>query len=496
MKQKGKTSSNKTPVNSIGFCFFRNLNRTIQQRVLIFLAAVFLFGCSQNDSVTEQPAQELTLFFVNDSHGQIDNFSKIKYIIDQEKQSNNVVVISTGDMFSGNPVVDNYAPKGWPMIDLMNKTGFDIMALGNHDFDYGPVILKDRINQSNFPWICANTTAISTEYSQPLDFVTIETGALRITFLGLLETRGSEHETIPSSHPWRVKDYSFTAALDIVGNYNTLKEQEDADLLVALSHLGAYTDFELAAQNSFIDMIIGGHSHSLIDTIFRETPIFQAGGYLHYLGKIELSIKNREIQDVKFTLIDLDHSVNKDATIQSIIENYNDWPELYEEIGYSAAYHSKMATGCFYTDAIRRYLNTDVSFQNTGGIRSLLFEGPVIKRDIYEISPFNNGTVIYEMTVAEIKRFLAESGSGFYYSGIMIDKIDREVVLFNEEGKYLNDNEILRVGINDYIPAVHAPYFPNNGEVQELTAAETIIKFLETTTSPVNYTSCSRYFRY
>lgn len=100
------------------------------------------------------------------------------------------------------------------------------------------------------------------------------------------------------------------------------------------------------------------------------------------------------------------------------------------------------------------------------------------------------------MSVKEIKRFLVESGSGFYYSGIRIDKVNREVIIFDEEGNYLQDNEILRVGINDYIPAVHSTYFPEDGEIQPLTAAETIIKFIENSAADIDYTNCSRYFRY
>lgn len=469
--------------------------KTVQTILLLFL--LIFFGCSKDvDTPSKSEPQNITIFFVNDSHGQIDNFAKVKYIVDQEKQTSNVLLVSSGDMFSGNPVVDNYEPKGYPMINLMNETGFDIMALGNHDFDYGPEVLKERIDQSNFTWICANATAESGEYAQPLDYKTLTVDGLKITFLGLLETSGSENLTIPSSHPWRVQNYNFTVAMDIVGNYSNLKEEENADLLIALTHLGATSDYELTANNNFIDLIIGGHSHSLMNTVSNGIPVYQAGAYLHYLGKIDLTIEGRELQNSNFTLIDLDEFTEQDDQIQALIDDYNNWPELYEEIGYSSAYHTKLATGCFYTDALKNYLNADVSFQNTGGVRSVLNEGPITKRTIYEISPFNNGTVIYEMSVAEIKKFLAESGSGFYYSGIIIDKIDREVVLFDESGNHLNDDEVLKVGINDYIPAVHSPYFPEDGEVQPLTAAETIIKYLENTTGNIDYSNCSRYFYY
>ena len=97
-------------------------------------------SCSKDNGKNKDKSDEtitknLTIFFVNDQHGQLDNFSKIKYIIDKEKQETNVIVACSGDMFSGNPVVDNYPEKGYPMIDVMNKVGFDITVFGNHEFD-------------------------------------------------------------------------------------------------------------------------------------------------------------------------------------------------------------------------------------------------------------------------------------------------------------------------------------------------------------------------
>ena len=474
--------------------------KTIRIFFLLWLA-VFYACSSKNDSPGAVPTN-LTIFFVNDVHGQIDNLSKVKHIIDNERETTNVIVASSGDLFSGNPVVDNYDPKGFPIIQLMNKIGFDIAVLGNHDFDYGPTVLKDRIEQSAFPWICANAKAKHTGIAQPNAFETISTGNIKVTFLGLIETNGSKTEIIPSSHPWRVKDYVFTPAQNIVGNFTNLKKEENADLLIALTHLGHngndehIGDFQLAQQNPFFDLIIGGHSHAIIDTTINNTPIFQSGAYLHFLGKIELKLKGKELQSSKFTLINLDDYAPYDSELQAFIDDYNDWPELYKEIGYSDEYHSKSATGCFYTKAIREYMGADVSFQNTGGIRATLAKGPILKREIYEISPFNNGTVLYQMTVQEIKNFLSDSGSGFYYSGIQIKKVNNAIEIRDEQGRKIPDDYVLKVGLNDYIPAVHSSFFPKNGEIQPLTAAETIIAYLESTTGSINYSNCYNYFRY
>ncbi|NQU82064.1 MAG: metallophosphoesterase, partial [Bacteroidetes bacterium] len=117
---------------------------------IILLAVIFSFvSCSKDGGGKNTPdetiTKNLTIFFINDQHGQLDNFSKIKHIVDEEKQITNVIVACSGDMFSGNPVVDFYTEKGYPMIDVMNKVGFDITVLGNHEFDYGEGNLKNRV---------------------------------------------------------------------------------------------------------------------------------------------------------------------------------------------------------------------------------------------------------------------------------------------------------------------------------------------------------------
>jgi len=468
---------------------------------LLIIILPLLFACNkETESISIE--KNLTIFFVNDVHAQIDNFSKVKHIVDQERLNTNVIVAGAGDMFTGNPVVDNHAEKGYPLIDIMNKIGFDVAAIGNHEFDYGPVFLKNRIEQSDFPWICANVQVNNTGVPQPPAYVSVFADDLKITFLGLIETGGKKNAVIPSSHPWKVKDFTFQQAKNVVKDYMHTKDKENADLFIALSHLGhqGYEgetgDFELAKQNYFFDLIIGGHSHAIIDTSIADIPIFQSGGYLHYLGKINLEIKDRSLKSCDFKLIDLDKYSEEDTELKSVIDEYNNIPELKEVIGYSSMFHFRSQVGCFYTDAMRQIMNVDVAFQNTGGVRSGLDMGDITKRDIFEIAPFNNGTVIYEMTVAEIKEFLIGSESGFYYSGIIIRKSNNEIQISDLSNREIPDDIVLSVGINDYIPAVHEIYFPDNGVVQQLTAAETIIAYLQNINSQVNYANCNGYFRY
>jgi len=475
--------------------------RPTQSLIKVLLLGLIIFGCNKNNQVPDSNI-DLTIFFINDYHSQIDNFSKIKHIIDQERQQTNVLVVGGGDIFSGSPVVDYHPEKGYPMIDMMNRVGFDVAVLGNHEFDYGEEILKDRFEQAKFVWVCANVDMGSTDVPQPLPYKTITIGDSKITFLGLIETNGKQDDIIPSTHPWRVQNFVFERPENVVGQYSNLKETENADLLIALTHLGFdggdrnLGDSQLAQQFPYFDLIIGGHSHQKINAIVNDIPIVQAGSYLNYLGKVELSVKQKSIASINYELIDLNIYSDFDAELKAIIDEYNDLPYLSEVVGNSQVYHERSQVGCFVADALQGRMAVDVSFQNGGGVRSDLNEGDITKREIYEISPFNNGTVIYSMSVLEIKEFLIGTGSGFYYSGIQIIQDERDVIIKDINGSTLTNDVILTVGVLDYIAAVNDSYFPPNGAIQDLNDAETIISYLETINSEVNYQNCSRYFRF
>ncbi|MCF6167593.1 bifunctional UDP-sugar hydrolase/5'-nucleotidase [Lutibacter sp.] len=471
-------------------------------RVFLLISTIlfFFFSCSNEGNTPiltpQNKTKELTIFHINDQHGNLDNFSKIKYIIDKEKEQTNVIIVCAGDIFSGNPVVDNYEEKGFPMIDVMNKVGFDIATIGNHEFDYGETILKDRFQQSQFEWVCANVDMNTTGIPEPNEYKTITKNDVKVTFLGLVETNGKKNDIIPSTHPWRVQNLTFQKYTNVINNFSQIKGSENSDLYIALTHLGESTDTFIASNYPYFDIIIGGHSHSKVNKTINDIPIFQAGSNLNYLGKIKLIIKDKKIKSLTYELIDLSTYTNFDSTLKGDIDNYNEDANLDEVIGYAEANHTRSQVGYFYTDILRNKMNVDLTFQNTGGIRANLNEGDISKREIYTIDPFNNGTVTYTMNVGEIKDFLKNSGAGFYYSGVVIEQQNTSIIIKDINNEILSDDTSLTIGLNDYIPAVYNTYFTQTPTYKTYTTAEGIINYLENNTTPINYTSYNNYFKF
>ncbi len=470
---------------------------------IFILSFLYLTACSQDKAtiIENSTEKKLTIFITNDIHGKIDNFAKVKYLVDQEKEITNVLLTNAGDIFSGNPIVDNYPEKGFPIIDLMNRVGYDISVIGNHEFDYGETNLKNRMQQAEFKWICANVDAKSSVIPQPSPFVNITIDEIKVTFLGLVETDGKKNDIIPSTHPWRVKNLTFQNPGDIVSNYSNVKSEENSDLYIALTHIGhtksnSLGDFELANQFPYFDLIIGGHSNGKINTVINNIPVFQAGNDLNYIGKIELTIKDKKVQSIDYNLIDLNAITNENPDIKKRINDYNDAPFFKEVIGFSQIYHDKFLVGNFAADALKLQLGVDVAFQNNGGVRSILNDGDITKKEIFQILPFNNPMIIYNMSVSEIKAFLKGSGSGFYYAGVIFEKSNNNVIVKDLNGNILSDRTILSVGVNDYVPAVFDTYFPTSNTVKAETDAETVINYLEKTSTQINYSSSNNFFRF
>lgn len=456
---------------------------------------VLLTGC-QEEVNAQRSSQDLTIFFINDPHSRLENFAKIKHIVDEARTETEVLLVAAGDIFSGSPIVDQYEQKGYPIIDIMNRTGFDVVTVGNHEFDYGTNILDDRMAQSEFEWICANVNTEGSDLRQPNPFYTAEVGGLKITFLGLVETNGKPGTFIPSTHPWRVADLEFRPYYDVAAEYNELKKQESADLLVALTHLGLNTDKQLAEFFTFFDMVIGGHTNNEHTGAVNGTPVLMAGKYLSHLGRIDLTIKNRKINSWDASLIDLSTYDEEDVELAQVIDSYQNAPQFEEVVGNATSHHNTTEIGCFYTTALMDFLNVDLSMQNTGGIRDELNEGEITKLEIFNIDPFNNGTVIFTKSVAELSEFLIESASGFHITGVTIEK-DGQELLFKKDGQYLGNNDQVTIGINDYIPAVYDQYFSlDDADVKDMTTAETLIAYLTTINSTVNHEGCNHYFKY
>jgi 5'-nucleotidase / UDP-sugar diphosphatase len=437
--------------------------------------------------------EKVVIFAINDQHGRIDNFSKIKKIIDAEKaQHNKVYFVSAGDLFSGNPIVDFAPQKGYPMIDLMNKTGIDISVIGNHEFDYGQEILNNRINQADFPFICDNMSGGTGAIEQIKGHQIIEKDGFSIAFIGVVET-GSPGG-YPLTHPKKIQGLQFTDGMNSFPKYQNIKTEENVDLVVALTHHGSYRDQTILDNFNFIDLVIGGHNNREYGESYRDAFRVMSGKYLEKISKTTLTVRDKKITNFDFELIDLSSvAYDEDPSIANLIATYNNKPEFYENIGFSQINHSSNETGCFYTDALREISGSDIVVQNMGGIRNSLDYGTVTPFDIYSIDPFGNGFDTFTMTPSQVENFFDGYRSSYSISsGIQIVKDNFNNLSFYRNGRLLGPNDTITLSANDYMSNVNPELFGTPSTSFPLTTSEYLVQYVRNTSEDINYDGCNR----
>mgnify|MGYP001171011482 FL=1 len=430
--------------------FFRNKRIINLFLSLVLVLGIVLAPVRSMSFAEEANTVNLTIVHTNDVHGRVEGdeeligFPRFATYIKQLKAENpNVLVLDAGDITHGTTLIN--ISRGEAMINLMNAVGYDAMAPGNHDFNNGYERLVELSKIANFPILAANV--IPKEGEMELgEYVIKEIGGLRIGIFGL-----ATQETVYKSHP------KNTEGVDIVDPIAKAKEiverlqAEDVDMIIALSHLGLDDgsnpkSSDLAEQVEGIDLIVDGHSHSLLPEglIVGDTLIVQTGEYLKNIGVVNITFTDGEITAIEPKLVSREEveEVAEDEEIMDMIAQLNESNNviLSEVIGKTnvrlvgereIVRTSESNLGNLMTDALLNISGADVALTNGGGIRASIEVGDITKGDVLTVFPFGNTGVKIELTGADIlaalehgvKDYPAPAG-GFPHVAGMKYKID------------------------------------------------------------------------
>lgn len=462
--------------------------------VLALLAMGFLFGCSTGKKVTKSESGErhAILFAVNDMHAEIDNFPKLAYIVDSlQTIYPDMLLVAAGDNQTGNPVNDQYPKKGLPMIELMNAVGFDLSAVGNHEFDSSPQGFSDLTHKADFDFICANMS-VNDSYDlrvKPYQIIALPNG-LKLAFLGLLHIN---QNGIPDSHPEYVKGFSFSSPFETAPNYLFLKDQ--SDIFIALTHLGFENDVQLAeTMPDGIDVIIGGHSHTKVEKeqIHNGILITQAERKLKYGTLIKLTLGSDGLMQHKMELIDIDNSMHEKTSIRAMVDKFNNNPTLEKVISTALDdFSSKAELGYLMADAQRDAARADIALVNPGGVRlHYLAKGPITLKNVYQLDPFGNELILTRLTGHEIRDLMlaaypVDENAPLFPSGInTLLKLDAngnlaDVVLLTEGNIPIDMDQSYSVAMNNYMTQVYKYKHSDPGQSLYIETADAIITFLK-----------------
>lgn len=449
------------------------------------------------------------IFAVNDIHAAIEKFPRLAFVVDSLRAIYpDLLVVSGGDNQTGNPVNDWASEKGMPIIELMDRVGFDISALGNHEFDVSAVQMRKNFSASRCTYLCAN--AVSQDSGYPLQrhrIVELSNG-LKVAFSSLLYINAGG---IPDSHPTHTVGFTFLDPLkEGIREYDTLRQQ--SDVLVFLNHLGYEWDQKLAEvlPSGGADVIIGGHSHTLIrkPEYFNSIMITQAGSNLAWGSFIELT-RTDSGTTCKHQLIRVGGAGIYDVGVKKMVDSLTTESGFSEVIAVTGqGIKGKERMGYLMADGQRAFAKADIAIMNPGGVRiSELAPGDITVLDIYRLDPFGNEIVEFEMTLAELREFIEKasmtdyndalipSGMHLRYSydeGAEGSRTIKRVELLDTEGRPLQEGLKYRVVMNSYISSAYDFPCRERGKSLKVTTATATIEWLKEQSKAPDYTDEQR----
>lgn len=448
---------------------------------------VVMAVCSCN-----KETEKVVILATNDMHAQISRFPQLAAFVEQKRaEGGEVIVVDAGDRFSGNPYVDNAGERGEPMIQLMNKVGYEVACMGNHDFDYGQQTLKKRLEEANFPVLCANMVSENSELGALSPYYILEKGGLKFCFFSLIQT-GTNH--IPATNPGNLENISFRYYKDVAREYKQLAK--DCDVMIGLTHLGFAHDSLLALVMPDFDVIVGGHSHTVIrePQLINGVLVTQTGSNLNYVGVTTLEFKRKRLVSKSYALVSLKDFETADEEVALMVEKINNRPEFKKVVGQAGAdLSTKEEVASLMTDAMCEAAGCDFAFYNKGGVRlNSIPKGDITMEMLYKLEPFANYIVKYEWNLERMKEFIlrdynrvAEPEKRYinYFISAGRYEIVRDaagngvdVRFYDKQGKLLRNENKYKVAVSNYVAS--AGKLGEEGVVTHIPITEAVVGYL------------------
>lgn len=432
-------------------------------------------------------AEEITVLGINDMHAALDNMPKLATLVKQERARDpQALLLSAGDNRTGNPFSDMNPRSGWPMVAIMNRIGFNLSALGNHSFDTGVDDMRDLIDSAEFRVVCANAEAEDKARILTQPYRIFERKGVTIGVLGLLQLGVNGR---PDTLAENVKGFTFRDPFQVAQEYKWLRER--CDVLILLTHLGFEDDVELAKQCPWVDLIVGGHTHTKVDGGYMagNVMVTQAENKASYLTRITLDVQDGKVVSKEARLLPT-ASCQPDAEIAKMVQDFMNDPALNEQIAENARdITAKEELGCLFTDAVREVTGADIAIVNIGGIRIDSFPaGPIHLSDVFRIDPFGNDTVLFKLNAQELRDFIlacalldhhgAPSASGITYSAHLHKGNKVEITEIKlADGSPLDPEKTYTVAVSSFAAAADFPH-KDPGHALNMPGRDCLIQYL------------------
>lgn len=379
--------------------------------------------------------KKFTILHSNDMHGDfLSEIQKTKkgqeseligglallsgYINKVRKEGENVLFVISGDMLQGSIIDSEY--KGLSTMEIMNYLSPDVVALGNHEFDYGLPHLLFLEKVAGFPIVNANLYI--KKYGRRLmnPYLIIKEAGFDILFTGIITEKVMDtlkQDKLVGSF------ISLEEASQEVGKICNAYKNDDIDLTILLTHIGFDSDVRLAKmlkREWGVDMIIGGHSHTILEKPKKANKILiaQAGVGTDQIGRFDITVDDdtNSIVEYKWELVPIkkgiaepDKELNKfiDSFKKKVDRKYNTVICRFEKELTHPKREEETALGNLFADAFEEASSCDVVFVGSGSIRSKSL-GPVVTlKDLLACFPFDDTLTKYSVSGRQLKKIFS-----------------------------------------------------------------------------------------
>ena len=377
-------------------------------------------------------AGKTVILHTNDVHGAVNGYACIAALkADYEAKGAEVILVDAGDFSQGTTYVS--VTKGADAVTMMNAAGYDVVTLGNHEFDYGYAQLKENMSKAKFKVVCAD---VFNENGTPIfdaNYTYTTKSGVKVGFFGM-ETP----ETQTKANPALIKGLTFaTGDAFTKAAADQVAALKDADVVICLAHLGIdaesapYRSTDLYAAVKGIDFIIDGHSHTVMTKGENGEPIQSTGTAFANIGVIVIDNATKKIESN--SLFEVKEDTAKDETVSAAAKTIVDRVDAEYDVVFAKSEvtlngakapngnrDSETNNGDLITDAMiwkvmqnKEGLTVDadhvVAITNGGGIRAAIKPGDVTKKDINTVLPFGNTVAVIYVTGAELLEALEAS---------------------------------------------------------------------------------------
>ena len=464
----------------------------MKKRLIVIIVIVSLVICALPVSVFAEESNDIIILYENDVHCEIGGYSVLSAMKKELKQEyEHVGIVTSGDFLQGGSL--GSISKGEYIVRLMNLVGYDAIALGNHEFDYGLDRLFELADMLDTKPVCANFKKIGAgECFKPYSIVSY--GDIKIAYIGITTPTTPDTTSFPTQFLDENKNPIYTFSKDnlaavIQENIDNARA-DGADFVIALSHLGdgdsQYNASRMVSDTVGLDVVLDAHSHSVIesetltDKNGNEVVYTSTGTKFANIGKLTISGDS-----IITELIPLETDNTTDPIVDACI---NQIMTEYAEVGnkkvavcdYNLITHDSEGNrlvrvdetnlGSLISDAFRHVLDADIAYFNGGGIRSHIEAGEITFNDLLNVLPFNNtgvvvevtGETILEMLEVAVAKWPEENGNFPHVSGMSFSlntladehkRVYNVQILNAETGNYeaLDSNRMYTVASNNFI---------------------------------------------